>query len=205
MRERGQTLPFLMLLVALAAVVALAVVQVGVRAVDAARARTAADAAALAGAAGGEAAAREVAEANGAALLAFVADGSDAEVTVRAGAAEATARARLEGGGAAGTTTGLDPRMVAAITRAEALLGERVPITSGWRSRVDQQRLWDQRHQNPYPVARPGTSRHERGLAIDVARGFVARLRSVAGAAGLCFPLPVTDPVHFEVCPGPGR
>jgi hypothetical protein len=205
MQERGQTMPFLLLLVALAAVTALAVVQVGVRAVDAARARTAADAAALAGAAGGEAAAREVAAANGAALLHFGAEGSDTEVTVSAGAAEATARARLEGGGAASTTTGLDPRMVAAINRAEALLGERVPVTSGWRSRADQQRLWDQRHQNPYPVARPGTSRHERGLAIDVARGFVARLRSVAAAAGLCFPLPVTDPVHFEVCPGPGR
>lgn len=205
MHERGQTMPLLLLLVALAAVTALAVVQVGVRAVDAARAQTAADAVALAGAAGGEAAAREVAEANGAELLRFVAEGPDAEVTVGAGGAEATARARLEAGGAAGPATGLDPRMVAAITRAEALLGERVPITSGWRSRADQQRLWDQRHQNPYPVARPGTSQHERGLAIDVARPFVARLRSVAAPAGLCFPLPVTDPVHFELCPGPGR
>lgn len=208
MHERGQTLPFLVLLVALAAVTALAVVEVGERAVDAARARTAADAAALAGARSGETAAREAAEANHAELLRFEAEGPDAEVTVAVGEAEATARARQEpwppsaGGSPA---AGLDPQMVTAISRAEALLGERVPITSGWRSRADQQRLWDQRFQNPYPVARPGTSRHEQGLAIDVPRSFVGRLRGVAGQAGLCFPLPVTDPVHFELCPGPGR
>ena len=84
--------------------------------------------------------------------------------------------------------------------RAEALLGAPVPIVSGWRSPAQQQWLWDHRATNPYPVARPGTSMHERGLAIDVPRWFVADLRSVAGAAGLCFPLPESDPVHFELC-----
>ncbi|OWY58787.1 hypothetical protein B7486_78095, partial [cyanobacterium TDX16] len=84
---------------------------------------------------------------------------------------------------------------------AEQLLGEPVPITSGWRSPADQQRLWDQRGSSPYPVARPGTSKHEQGLAVDVPLAFVPRLRGVAAAAGLCFPLPTTDPVHFELCP----
>ena len=41
---------------------------------------------------------------------------------------------------------------------------------------------------------------HERGLAIDVPRTFVATLRAVAAAVGLCQPLPVSDPVHFELC-----
>jgi hypothetical protein len=90
--------------------------------------------------------------------------------------------------------------MAAAIARAGALLGEPVPITSGWRSRAQQAALWARRATNPYPVARPGTSMHERGLAIDVPRSFVAALRSVAAAAGLCQPLPVSDPVHFELC-----
>ncbi|HYF46243.1 MAG TPA: M15 family metallopeptidase, partial [Acidimicrobiales bacterium] len=99
-----------------------------------------------------------------------------------------------------GSTRGLQPAMVAAIRRAEALLGRTIPITSGWRSRADQERLWANRASNPYPVARPGTSRHEVGLAVDVPRSFVPLLRSVAAAAGLCFPLPVTDPVHFELC-----
>jgi hypothetical protein len=75
-----------------------------------------------------------------------------------------------------------------------------VPVASGLRTRAQQQALWDRRHTNPYPVARPGTSRHERGQAVDVPRSFVPRLMAVAGAAGLCQPMPQTDPVHFEVC-----
>jgi uncharacterized protein YcbK (DUF882 family) len=182
----------------------------GGRAVATARARTAADAAALAGAVGGEPAALEVAAANGARLLRFEVVGEQAEVQVQVQGATATARAErtpslaAERGGTTGTVEGLQPAMVAALRRAEALLGEPVPITSGWRSPAEQQRLWDARATNPYPVARPGTSRHERGVAVDVPRGFVPRLRTVAAAAGLCFPLPVTDPVHFELCPGAG-
>ena len=32
-------------------------------------------------------------------------------------------------------------------------------------------RLWDSRGSNPFPVARPGTSRHESGRAADVMIG----------------------------------
>ena len=110
------------------------------------------------------------------------------------------ARAQAPPPPAGGGTEGLTPDMVAAVTRAGALLGEPVPISSGWRSRAQQAALWARRRTNPYPVARPGTSMHERGLAIDVPRAFVARLRLVATAAGLCQPLPSTDPVHFELC-----
>ena len=55
---------------------------------------------------------------------------------------------------------------------------------------------------NPYPVARPGTSAHERGMAIDVPASFAPLLASLAGRAGLCRPLPESDPVHFEPCRG---
>ena len=75
-----------------------------------------------------------------------------------------------------------------------------VPITSGWRSHAEQQRLYDDRGTNPYPVAAPGTSAHERGRAVDVPRSFVARLAAVAPRVGLCHPWPETDPVHFELC-----
>lgn len=98
---------------------------------------------------------------------------------------------------------GLAPSMVAAVARAEQLLGVPLDIRSGHRSREEQQRLWDQRATNPYPVARPGTSLHERGLAIDVALSQVAALREVAELAGLCHPLPQIDPVHFVACPIP--
>ena len=60
--------------------------------------------------------------------------------------------------------------------------------------------LWAARAGNPYPVARPGTSAHERGRAVDVPRSFADRLAAVGPAAGLCRPLPRTDPVHFEPC-----
>lgn len=208
-REAGQTLPLVLLLVALTVAGALLLGALGQRAVEAARARTAADAAALAGAAAGEPEARAAAMANGAELLAFASAGGEAEVDVRVGGATATARARHEPSAVQadgpGDVTGLHPDLVAALARAERLLGRPVPITSGFRSRADQERLWAERHQNPFPVARPGTSRHERGLAVDVPRSFVPTLRGVAHAVGLCFPLPVTDPVHFELCPGAGR
>jgi len=90
--------------------------------------------------------------------------------------------------------------MIRAIAEAERLLGEPVPIVSGYRSRSEQQALWDARHSNPYPVATPGSSNHERGVAIDIPSSFVDRLRQVAALVGLCQPLPVADPVHFEMC-----
>lgn len=90
--------------------------------------------------------------------------------------------------------------MRAALARAEQLLGQPVPVTSGYRSGAEQRRLWSGRRANPYPVAPPGTSMHERGLAIDVPASLADRLAAVGRAAGLCRPLPATDPVHFELC-----
>jgi hypothetical protein len=41
-------------------------------------------------------------------------------------------------------------------------------VTSVRRSRATQTRLWNNRHRNPYPVAPPGQSLHEYGLAFDL-------------------------------------
>ena len=90
--------------------------------------------------------------------------------------------------------------MRAALARAEQLLGQPVPITSGWRSTEAQAVLYENRATNPYPVAPPGSSMHERGLAIDVPADFVPRLAPIAPRAGLCQPYPADDPIHFEVC-----
>lgn len=53
---------------------------------------------------------------------------------------------------------------------AQALLGyfPRLRVTSVYRSRTQQLRLWNNRHRNPYPVAPPGQSLHEYGLAWDM-------------------------------------
>lgn len=208
-RDAGQATPLLVVLIALMAVAGVALAELGGAAVAATRAQTAADAAALAGAAEGEAAARAVAAANGGELVAHRRDGAVVAVEVRLGGARATARAEVVGGGATGgdgpvgggDRAGLAPAMVAALARADTLLGRPVPVVSGLRTRAEQEALWANRHRNPYPVARPGTSAHERGTAVDVARGVVAALLAVAPAAGLCQPLPRTDPVHFVTCP----
>lgn len=201
--DRGQALPLMLMALALAAAVMMAVGGLAQRAAVDARARTAADAAALAGAADGEGAARALAAANDADLVAFDERGERVRVTVVVAGRQAVAAAErlsptppLPGGPSAGLT----PAMQAAIARAEALLGQVVPITSGWRSQAQQTWLWNHRDTNPFPVARPGTSMHERGLAIDVPRWFVPSLLSVAASAGLCHPLAQTDPIHFVLC-----
>ena len=55
---------------------------------------------------------------------------------------------------------------------AESLLGLRLWIISGHRSRASQQDLWERRATNPFPVARPGTSRHETRSAFDIGADF---------------------------------
>lgn len=107
-------------------------------------------------------------------------------------------------GGGAGLCSagagGLVPELVGALAQAGELLGRPVPVTSGYRSPAEQAALWARRHVNPYPVAAPGTSQHERGRAVDVPRAFVPLLLAVAGRVGLCHPYPESDPVHFELC-----
>jgi len=46
--------------------------------------------------------------------------------------------------------------------------GEDLPITSGYRTRDEQRKLYLERLKNPNLVAEPGRSRHEKGDAIDL-------------------------------------
>jgi hypothetical protein len=201
--ERGSVTPLVAVVMVLVGVLCLGLGRLGGDANGRASAQTAADAAALAGAADGEDEARALARANGAEVLEIDTDGTEVQVKVRVGDVEAWARATGRTFGSRRGPTGvagLVPELRAALERAEALLGSEVPLTSGWRSYADQERLWRRRGSNPYPVAPPGTSSHERGRAVDVPRAFVGRLRAVAGRVGLCQPFPATDPVHFELC-----
>ena len=202
--QRGSVAPLVALAMVAAGGASLLLGRLGEAGVARAAARAAADAAALAGVAEGEAAAREVAAANGATLIRYEVLGQDARVTVRQGPAEAVARARRNlrptGSGSGTGKGGLAPAMLAALARAEQLLGEPVPVTSGFRSTAEQAALFARRNENPFPVAPPGSSMHEKGLAVDVPAGFVPRLLSVAGQVGLCQPYPASDPIHFEVC-----
>jgi D-alanyl-D-alanine carboxypeptidase len=64
-----------------------------------------------------------------------------------------------------------NPELLARLERLAAARGETWEVTSGLRTTAEQQRLWDNRASNPFPVARPGTSRHEHGNAADVTIG----------------------------------
>ena len=208
--EAGQTLPLVALMIVVAGGAMLLLGSLGGAAVSRAQAQTAADAAALAGVLDGPAEASSVAAANGGRLVQFEERGGQAFVRVEVGRATATARARrgsagsgrsgVRAGRTAPTPGGLAPALQLALAQAARLLGRGVPITSGYRSPAEQARLWAARSANPYPVARPGTSAHERGMAVDVPRRFVADLLRVAARVGLCQPYPSADPVHFELC-----
>lgn len=91
--EHGQAVPLAAALVAIAAVLVLGIGELARDVVDAGRARSAADAAALAGVRDGPAGAASLATRNGATLVAWRRDGRDVVVTVRVGAATASARA----------------------------------------------------------------------------------------------------------------
>lgn len=75
-------------------------------------------------------------------------------------------------------------------------------ITSGIRSTAQQAALYANRANNPYPVARPGTSLHEQGRAVDVSaspevlRYLAGIWKGWGGRWGGDFQRP--DPVHFE-------
>ena len=199
--QSGQVLPLVALVLLGLGAAALLIGRLGGAAVNRARAVAAADTVALAGAAGDRHQADAVAAANGARVLRFERVRGDTRVRVAVGPAEATARARPVDPPGGGGAPGLAPALRAALARAEQLLGRAVPVTSGWRSRAEQAALWADRLRNPFPVAPPGTSKHERGLAVDVPTAFLPLLLPVADRAGLCRPFPVADPVHFELCP----
>jgi hypothetical protein len=94
-----------------------------------------------------------------------------------------------------------NPELLAKLEALAAEKGMKFHVTSGLRTHAEQQRLWDNRHSNPYPVARPGTSRHHSGDAADVTIGGRA-IQDVISAAELraagIAPL-AGDAVHVEL------
>lgn len=81
-------------------------------------------------------------------------------------------------------------------------------VTSGFRTKAKQQELYDKfvNNQSRYPAAKPGSSRHEIGRAIDLviegpaapnAAGY-----SILNRHGFNRPLTFRDPIHFEHAEG---
>lgn len=63
------------------------------------------------------------------------------------------------------------PELLSRLDRLAAMRGERWTVTSGLRTDAEQARLWANRANNPFPVARPGTSVHRDGRGADVLIG----------------------------------
>lgn len=185
-----------------------------------ARAQLAADAAALAAVAesapyGGndpERQAESVARANGARLVSCLCPSGGTAVQVRVAVDDvvADARATIDPSAfyplAAATRTGLHPVLDRAVQKLLARAGGRVSLTSGWRSLARQQELWAdalRRHGTPEAaddwVARPGSSMHERGLAVDLG-GDVEYAAELVHRLGLPLHRPLPhEPWHFEL------
>jgi hypothetical protein len=75
--------------------------------------------------------------------------------------------------------------------------GQPLPVTSTVRTKEKQAELYANRGTSPYPVAAPGTSKHETGNAFDVD---AAVPESFLNEFGLHRPVK-NDPVHVELMP----
>lgn len=79
-------------------------------------------------------------------------------------------------------------------------MGFEAEVTSGFRTRAKQKELYElwKAGAHPYPVARPGTSDHEIGMAIDVVSNNEKLLVELLTQAGLHWAGP-DDRVHFSL------
>lgn len=97
---------------------------------------------------------------------------------------------------------GLSPDLADRLEQAKAAyqkqFGKPLPITSGFRTKEEQQRLFDQRKNNPNLVAAPGTSLHETGNAVDIGTSVP---EAFLNQFGIHRPLGKKDPVHAVLMP----
>lgn len=78
--------------------------------------------------------------------------------------------------------------------------GTKVYVESAFRTRAEQERLWIKYGKNTKRVARPGTSRHESGFAIDIDRKSAASLDSSGMFSKYGFHRPLShEPWHVEM------
>ena len=221
---------FLSLSLVLSLLCATVVVALGHASGVRARAQTAADAAALAavyesgpyGIADPEPIAREYARLNGARLTDCDCVAGAAEMEVEVVLDDFTARARaiievdklapasIAPTGSA-TTKGLNPRMRGAVDELISASGGRVHLVSAYRSLERQTELWNEalaKYGDPEIaddwVARPGTSNHERGVAVDLG-GDIELAVDLVDRLGLPLWRPMSwEPWHFELIRGSG-
>ena len=86
--------------------------------------------------------------------------------------------------------------------------GQKVIVNSGKRSSEKQAKLYDDwiHGRSPYPAAKPGTSMHERGLAVDIDVNQAAAMDQMGILAKYGLNRPVKgDPVHIQLTGSPSE
>lgn len=113
-----------------------------------------------------------------------------------------TEKSAVTGKSLEGVNPALERAFLAAAAEYKQKTGETVNVNSAKRSTEEQQRLWDrkQRGEISYPVAKPGTSLHEKGLAIDVPPATAEKMdrMGILRNNGLNRPV-ANDPVHIQL------
>ncbi len=101
------------------------------------------------------------------------------------------------------------PDLAARVRQMAAILiskGITIQVISGKRSTAQQAALYANRASNHYPVAAPGTSLHEKGLAVDLSKssGTWAQVGEVGESLGLRWGGRFNKPdyPHFELVAG---
>ena len=89
-------------------------------------------------------------------------------------------------------------RVQAANEAWKAKTGKDLPINSAYRTPEEGVKLWGNRASNPNLVAKPGTSKHEKGEGADIDPSVPD---SFLGEFGLHRPFGKKDPVHVEANP----
>lgn len=98
----------------------------------------------------------------------------------------------------------LQPLAMTAFKKASALSGGSIEVVQSYRSCAEQRaacmRLCSNANGCPNACARPGTSYHQLGAAIDISSDAFRdpRVVSALQQSGWCEPLPTTDPLHFS-------
>jgi hypothetical protein len=96
-------------------------------------------------------------------------------------------------------------KIIAAAQAFNSATGSKIKINSAKRDSADQQRIWDEsvaagrpgRTASGMPIGKPGRSKHERGLAVDIQNYEDPKAVAAMNRQGLFQTVP-NDPVHFE-------
>ena len=97
-----------------------------------------------------------------------------------------------------GRVRGLDPEFYKRLAAWNAATGGRYSVSSGYRSIAEQTALWNRSDKSGRMVARPGGSKHNYGLAADLAPPTTAAHRAMARQFGLYFPMSY-EPWHIQL------